>query len=95
MIFLLLRITIMRDTGCLNYWEKQYNSRINKCTAPVSTASKRRHRLNLADMSGAFLLLGIGVTASLIAFIVENKIAKSVNACGRVSKIKIELNTDK
>lgn len=91
-MILLDRITIMRDTGCLNHWEKQYNSRINKCTAPVSAKSKRRHRLNLSDMSGAFLVLGIGATAALIAFIVENIIAKSVYACGCASKIKSEPN---
>ena len=73
----------MRDTGCLDYWEKQYNSRINKCTAPVNPADRRRHRLFLLDMSGAFLLLGIGLTASLIAFIVENIVAKSVRMAAK------------
>ena len=75
----------MRDTGCLDHWEKQYNSRINKCTAPVNPAAadRRRHRLSLLDMSGAFLLLGIGLTASLIAFIVENIVAKSVRMAAK------------
>lgn len=68
----------MRDTGCLDHWQKTYSSRINKCTAPavnygVGSVGQKRHRLSLADLSGLFLLLLIGLTISGFIFLARNR----------------------
>ena len=65
----------MRDTGCLDHWEKMYSSKINKCTAPVvkngaDSISQRRHKLSLQDFSGPFLLLFAGVIIAFLTFLV-------------------------
>ena len=74
----------MRDTGCLDHWEKMYTSKINKCTAPVvkngaDSIIRRRHKLSLQDFSGPFLLLFAGVAIAFLTFIVTKCYFQEIN----------------
>lgn len=62
----------MRQSGVLTKWANIYWPRTNRCSAPIITQPSRiNEKLNLNYLSGAFLLLGVGITSSLVTFVLE------------------------
>jgi len=62
----------MRETGCLDYWERQYFPNWDSPCLSKKDIKKKPTGLSLNNMSPAFLVLGVGVVASLITFVGEN-----------------------
>ena len=48
-----------------------YKPRIDQCLMKNKEASARQKPLTLTDMSSAFVILGIGISLSLLVFLLE------------------------
>ncbi|XP_057368403.1 glutamate receptor ionotropic, kainate glr-3-like [Daphnia carinata] len=61
------------QTGLVDHWKNKYGSRgLKLCqSTPMTKKLKELHRLNTIDLAGAFLILGVGLLLSLMAFLVE------------------------
>ena len=51
--------------------KKAFRTNFEKCLKPESKTTRNREKLRLIDLSGAFLVLGIGVTLSSLIFLCE------------------------
>ena len=66
------RIQKLSDYGQLDFFVKRYNANVDKCF-------KRWHKkspLTLYEMIGPFVLLVVGVTVSLVVFLIEKRRAR-------------------
>ncbi len=62
----------MYQTGLISYWQKQFSRKdVSMCLLQGKNKSKKLRRLNLRDLTGVFLILGIGSVVSLLAFLAE------------------------
>ena len=62
----------LKQSGLLEHWKKSYWPRKNRCSAPISTQpSSKNEKLTFNYLSGAFLLLGVGLGTSFVAFVAE------------------------
>jgi hypothetical protein len=60
----------LRQFGLIQHWEKQFLPQPNDCLTNYQDIPKQP-RISLKNLSGAFLILLVGLTASFFAFIVE------------------------
>ena len=65
--------------------QEMFRTNVDKCIKEQKKSTKKLEKLKLEDLSGAFLILGVGVASSFFAFIIENviglrKIANSRNS---------------
>jgi hypothetical protein len=62
----------LKQSGMLDYLEHFYWPQKNRCSAPISTKpSSKNEKLTFDYLSGAFLLLGVGLIMSIVAFLIE------------------------
>lgn len=62
----------LKQSGMLDYLEHFYWPQKNRCSAPISTKpSSINEKLTFDYLSGAFLLLGVGLIMSIVAFLIE------------------------
>ncbi|KZS19973.1 Ionotropic receptor 10a [Daphnia magna] len=65
-------VTWLRQLGLLNHWINSYLPRPYRCSAPLSSfRPKPNERLTLNYLSSAFLLYGVGISVSVLAFVLE------------------------
>ena len=59
-----------------------FRTNVDQCIKKQKKSTNNLEKLKLEDLSGAFLILGVGLALSFFAFIVENVIAlrKKVNS---------------
>ena len=58
--------------GLVNYWMDHFSAPPNRCSVPLSSKpSKKEEKLTLNYLLSAFLLYGVGICASILAFILE------------------------
>ena len=64
---------IMQQSGLLQYWRAQYTPKAYRCLAQLKTLrpDTKSDKLTLDFLSSAFLLYGIGVTISVLMFVIE------------------------
>ena len=67
--FCVTRILQLKSAGLINLWETWYIPTVRKCTEINN--KRKKNRLSLNHLSGAFLILAIGSVCSLVAFLVE------------------------
>ena len=60
--------------------KKIYRTNVDQCIKEAKKSTKKLEKLKLEDLSGAFLILGVGVALSFFAFMVENVIGLRKNA---------------
>ena len=66
------RLLLLSQMGLLNRWITTFLPPPYRCSAPlISKHSENKRKLNLNDLSSAFLLYGIGVAASIVTFFFE------------------------
>lgn len=75
-VFLLLllnfRINWLRDVGLLDYWERRHWPKKNRCSEPLAAGKPNgNRRLTFDNLSSTFVLLGCGLVASFVLFLVE------------------------
>jgi len=68
---LISRINWVRQVGLLDYWQRRNWPKPNRCTQPLTNEIKSEAKLTLNHILSAFLLLGCGIAASLLIFIME------------------------
>ena len=89
----------LRDTGLLDRWGNSFLPPPYRCSAPLySTRPQKNEKLSLHHLSSAFLLYGVGIVASIVAFVFEclfsggclaqlvNYLADRVNMAARNSR---------
>ncbi|KAI9556332.1 hypothetical protein GHT06_018906 [Daphnia sinensis] len=65
-------VTWLRQLGLLNHWINSYLPRPYQCSAPLSSFRPTpNERLTLNYLSSAFLLYGVGISVSVLAFVLE------------------------
>ena len=64
----------MRVSGFLDHWERQYFPSWNSPCLSKKDSKKQPTGLSLNNMSTAFVVLGVGIVASLVTFIGERQI---------------------
>ena len=58
--------------GLTNHWMEDFSAPPNRCSGPLSSKpSKKQEKLSLNYLSGAFLLFGVGMGASIVVFFLE------------------------
>lgn len=66
------RLIWLRQLGLLNHWANSFLPRPYRCSAPLaSLRPTSNERLTLNYLSSAFLLYGVGVGVSILAFVLE------------------------
>jgi hypothetical protein len=66
------RLIWLRQLGLLNHWANSFLPRPYQCSAPLaSLRPTSNERLTLNYLSSAFLLYGVGVGVSILAFVLE------------------------
>lgn len=69
---LISSVVWLRQLGLFNHWRSAFLPGPNRCSVPVSTLRSNPHkRLSLNYLSSAFLLWGVGVVISTLAFVFE------------------------
>ena len=69
---LISSVVWLRQLGLFNHWRSAFLPGPNRCSVPVSTLRSKPHkRLTLNYLSSAFLLWGVGVVISTLAFLFE------------------------
>ena len=75
MHFLILffkRLIWLRELGLLNHWVNSFLPRPYRCSSPLSSLRPTSNeKLTLNYLSSAFLLYGVGVGISILAFLLE------------------------
>lgn len=71
MLSIIVRLINMREFGLLNHWKSSFLPKPHRCSTPPSSTAQPNTKLNLNYLSSAFLLYGVGVVASVVAFICE------------------------
>jgi len=67
----------MRQVGLLDYWERRFWPRPNRCSEPLINIKPAAHtKLTLNYLLSAFLLLGFGLAVSFIVFLFEVVVSK-------------------
>ena len=60
------------ESGIFDYWFKKYEPKIDKCLLDsYKDAAPKLKALSLVDMSGPFIILLLGLSLSLVVFLVE------------------------
>ena len=76
------RVLELYQTGLVEHWRKKFSyGQTSPCHSQKKIKSNKLRRLNLKDLASAFFILGLGVSVSLLLFLVEqcrrcNNIAK-------------------
>lgn len=71
-MYFCFRFLIMEETRVAEFSAKKaFRTNFEKCLKPESRTTRNREKLRLIDLSGAFLVLGIGVTLSSLIFLGE------------------------
>jgi hypothetical protein len=68
------RLIWLRQLGLLNHWKRSRLPRQNRCSVLPSSSLRstgKNKRLNLNYLSSAFLLYGVGITCTVVAFLFE------------------------
>lgn len=69
------RLIRLRETGLMDHWMSSYLSNIDKCLIKEkhSVRDEIHHftALNISHQVGAFLLLAIGISSSLLSYLCE------------------------
>ena len=62
----------LSQLGLVEHWKASFLPSPNRCSAPLSSNRPRRNQiLNLNYLSSAFLLYGVGIITSIVAFVLE------------------------
>ena len=67
---MLIRILELRQFGLIQHWEKQFLPQPNEC-ATKYLEKPEKPRISLKNLSGAFLLLLVGISVAILVFIIE------------------------
>ena len=71
------------QTGLIEHWRKKYSyGETSPCESQKKIKLKQLRRLNLKDLASAFFILALGISASLLIFLVEQ--------CRRFKKIAVK-----
>lgn len=62
------------DHGLWSHLVTSYNPQKNLCPVKDKTTKSKPRQLSLRDLDAAFIVIGIGLSLSFIAFILENLI---------------------
>lgn len=65
------RILELGGAGFLVHWFKYFNQLGNDCLHPTLVYAGDVRRVEMMHMHGCYVILGVGVTASVIAFVLE------------------------
>jgi hypothetical protein len=66
------RILELYQTGLVEHWRKKYSyGQTSPCQSQKKNKSNKLRRLNLKDLASAFFILGLGISVSLLLFLVE------------------------
>ncbi len=68
--FCCFRIQVLLESGLIKKWKKDHWPKKTKCQ-DLSQISTEYHKINLFDVEGAFLMLGIGLFAGTLVFFGE------------------------
>ncbi len=68
--FSLFRIQMLLESGLIMKWKKKHWPKKTKCQ-DLSQVSTEYHKINLPDVEGAFFMLGIGLFAGSLVFLME------------------------
>jgi hypothetical protein len=65
----------MHDLGLIDYWKNRSTKTFTRSCEPsnrkMSVSKQKKTPLSLTNLSGAFVVLGVGILASSLAFFVE------------------------
>jgi hypothetical protein len=80
------RILELQEAGLVNYWDTWFRPMPPQCNGKPQMGSKKTKLspLSMNNLTGAFLVLLVGLSLSILAFLVEKII--SVRACQRKEK---------
>ena len=77
------RVLELYQTGLIEHWRKKYYyGETSPCESQKKIKLKQLRRLNLKDLASAFFILALGISASLLIFLVEQ--------CRRFKKIAVK-----
>lgn len=59
------------ETGILDVWKKNNVPSMDRCKLPNQGRDRKPTPITLAQLSSAFLILGIGLALALFSFLIE------------------------
>lgn len=98
-ISILKRLLRMDETGLLFLWQQGTSVDGKYCIQKIQQEVKEhmksghKKRLTMKDLSGAFVILGIGYAIGIITFIMENYCARNFKNCKAVGNRNASQNT--
>jgi ionotropic glutamate receptor len=87
------------QTGMIDHWDSWFRPMPRQCKANVKKGDKKRETkhmpISLKNLTGAFLVLSVGLSISFLAFLVEQIISMIVKRnVGNVAEIPLDNNSN-